>query len=69
MSIRNAVVGYLSRFDKGIAPTASDVVNHVLSIQPRAKAMRVRRTLLALDDEGIVSSRWDTDARIYWIET
>lgn len=60
------VLAHLRQFDRGIAPTMSEIVNVVLAEYPQWSAFGIRRCVSALEQAGEVASRWDQDAHVYW---
>lgn len=57
------LVVHLEQYDSGVAPTMEDVVSALVD---RSTASDIRHAVAGLADRGIVESRWDHDAYIFW---
>lgn len=58
-----AIKAHLARFDAGIAPSMNEIVYELC---PRFAPPAIREAVSALVSAGVVQTRWDKDAWVYW---
>ncbi|WP_301123473.1 hypothetical protein [Mycolicibacterium fortuitum] len=64
--LARSLADYLSQFDYGISPTMEDIVRVYLDDGVVWSARGIRLMVAALEREGVLQSRWDGKAWVFW---